>query len=179
MAQRSESSASRPDPAVVYYRGPGILVTSRRIHTGHGRFLVPELDRLHCEYEETRLPRQIALCGGLLALVLATPLAVAYGAVCLLCAGFAAAGGLGIALAVENRNNPTWMVLAARHHGTVVTLYSTADRREFGRVHRAVLRAVEANEEPEHFPGTDLMAVGGPRGRYATSRARPHPYDRR
>lgn len=179
MAHRSESPASRPEPAVVFYSGQGILVTSRNIYTGRGRFPVPDLDLIHCELRETRLPRQIALCGGGFVLAVATVLTFVYGVVCLLGAGLVAAGGLGIALAVENRNNPTWMVLVARHRGSLVPLYSTADRREFGRVHRAVLRAVEANEEPEHFPGTDLMAVGGPRERFATSRARPRPYDRR
>jgi hypothetical protein len=179
MAHQSESSASRPDPAVVFYSGPGILVTSRNIYTGRGRFPVPDLDLIHCEYRDTRLPRKIALGSGGFVLALAIPLTVVYGVVCLLCAGLVAAGGLGIALAVENRNNPTWMVLVARHQGRFVPLYSTADRREFGRVHRAVLRAVEANEEPGLLPGSDLMAVGAPRGRYATSRARPRPYDRR
>jgi len=179
MAHQSESPASRPDPAVVFYSSPGILVTSRNIYTGRGRFPVTELDRLHCAYRETRLPRKIALCADGLILALAVPLTLVYGVVCLLCAGLVAVGGLGIALAVENRNNPTWMVLVARHRGRFTPLYSTADRREFGRVHRAVLRAVEANEEPERLPGTDLMAVAAPRGRYATSRARPHPSDRR
>lgn len=180
MAQQSEFPASRPVPeAVVYYRGPDIVVTSRCIVTGHGRFLVPDLGDFSRVYEQTHVARKIALiCAGV-ELALATPLAAAYGAISLLCAGVVAAGGVGIAVTIDSRNSPAWMVLVAEHRGRLVTLYSTTDQRKFGQVHRAVLRAVEANERPEWRPGTDLMVAGDRRGRSAASRAHPRRYDRR
>jgi hypothetical protein len=179
MAQQSEFLASRSGPEVVYYRGPDILVTSRRIITGHGRFLVPELGDFSRVYEQTHVARKVALICAVLELALATPLAAAYGAISLLCAGFVAAGGVGIAVAVDSRNSPAWMVLVAEHRGRMVTVYSTADQRKFGQVHRAVCRAVEANDESAWLPGTELMVAGDRRGRSAASRAHPRRYDRR
>lgn len=171
--------AHQSGPETVYYRGTDIMVTSQRVDTRHGRFLVPDLDHIYREYEETLLPRKVALFCGALELVLAAPLAVAYGAIVLLCAGLLAAGGLGVAAAIESRNKPAWMVLTAKCRGRVVILYSGHDALEFGKVHRAVLRAVEANEVPERRSGTDLMVAAGQRGRSAASRALPRRSGRR
>jgi hypothetical protein len=180
MAQHSESSAFRSGPeVVVYYRGSDIVVTSRYIDTDHGYFLVPDLGGFCRVHEEAYPARKIALiCGGL-ELVLAALLAAAFGAIPLLCTGIVAAGGVGIAVAIDSRNNPAWMVLMAEHRGRVVTLYSTADRLEFGKVRRAVLRAVEANEKPARLPGTDVTIAGDRRGRSATSRSHPGRSDHR
>jgi hypothetical protein len=179
MTQQSDHSASQSGPTIVYYRDHNTLVTDRLIHTDHGRFLVSDLESIYREYEETHLALKIALYSAGFELVLAVPVAIAYGAITLLCAGFVAAAGVGTAAAVESRRNPTWMVLTAEHNGRVVTLYSTADHEQFGKVHRAVLRAVEANEKPELRPGTDLMVREAPHTRSGASRARPRPYDHR
>ncbi|MFF5081286.1 DUF6232 family protein [Actinoplanes sp. NPDC000266] len=179
MAHQSVSPASRPDPEVVYYPGPGIVVTSRRVDTDQGRFLVRDLGNIYREYEETHLARKIALfCGGV-EVALAVPLSVAFGAVSLLGAGLLAAGGVGVAAAVESRSRPSWMALVAAHRGRAVTLYSTNDHQRFDQVRRAVLRAVEAQETPTWPAVTDLTAVSGRPALPATSRSHPRRSGRR
>ncbi|XVV11195.1 DUF6232 family protein [Actinoplanes sp. CA-131856] len=179
MAHQSVSPASRPGPEVVYYPGPGIVVTSRRVDTDQGRFLVSDLSHICREYEETHLPFKIALFAGGVEMALAVPLAAAFGAVSLLAAGVVAAGGAGVAAAVESRNQPTWMALVAVHRGRVVTLYSTNDHQRFDQVRRAVLRAVEARETPTWPAVTELTAVSGRPELPATSRSRPRRSGRR
>ncbi|SNY50053.1 DUF6232 family protein [Paractinoplanes atraurantiacus] len=179
MAQQSVSPASRPDPEVVYYPGPGIVVTSRRVDTDQGRFLVRDLTHIYREYQETHLPFKIALfCGGV-EVALAVPLAAAYGAVSLLAAGVLAAGGTGIAAAIESRSRPSWMALVAEHQGRTVTLYSTNDHQRFNQVRRAVLRAVEAGETPTWPAVTDLTAASGRPALSAASRSHPRRSGRR
>jgi hypothetical protein len=45
------------------------------------------------------------------------------------------------------RRNPRWMTIEALHRGDPVTLYSTRDETEFGRVRRALIRAIERDRD--------------------------------
>jgi Family of unknown function (DUF6232) len=144
MALNSDTSAASQG-GWVHYRGPRIVVTSRYIENGTGRYLVRDLSLIKQVHGFAHPARMVALICGAIELVLAAPLAAAYGSAALLCAGFVSAFGLAAALLLDGRRNPRWMALRGVHAGRVVTLFSTRDQREFGQVKRAVIRAVEAN----------------------------------
>lgn len=46
-----------------------------------------------------------------------------------------------------SRRNPRSMAIEAVHRGDPVTLYSTRDETEFGRVRRALIRALERDRD--------------------------------
>jgi hypothetical protein len=142
------TSAANQGGWVVYYRGPGIVVTSWYIENADGRFLVRDLRliyRVHLFAHPTRI---VALICGAIELALAAPLAAVYGSVILLCAGFIAAVGVAAALLVDGRRNPRWMALGAIYDGRKITLFSSRNQQEFEQVRRAMIRAVEANRLP-------------------------------
>ncbi|MDG6100942.1 hypothetical protein Daura_01580 [Dactylosporangium aurantiacum] len=143
------ADVSSADRRVVYlYPGPRIVVTNRWIENAQGRFLVRDL-RPIIRAEVRAYPAwTMALIFGAIELLLAVPLAAVYGSAMLLCVGLASAVGLGIALLVDGWRNPRWMALVAVYRGQEITLFSTRDQQEFGKVRRAVIRAVEANGTP-------------------------------
>jgi hypothetical protein len=133
---------------VVYYRGPGIVVTSQYIENADGRYLVRDLRPIYRVQVFAHPTRTVALICGAIELALAAPLAAAYGSVILLCAGFIATFGVAAALLVDGRRNPRWMALRAVCGGRKITLFSSRNQREFEQVRRALIRAVEANRRP-------------------------------
>jgi hypothetical protein len=179
MAHNSDTSAARHHSETVYHPGPRILVTDRRIETAGRRFPVRELAEIQRIQKDTHPARTVALiCGGV-ELLLAVPLAAFYGAVSVLGVAFVIALGLGGAILVDSRSNPRWMVLVAHYRGQPVTLFSTRNRQEFEQVRRAVLRAVEADDEAWWATDQAVTVAGAPTGRSGSSRARRHPSDRR
>ncbi|MEV4507487.1 DUF6232 family protein [Dactylosporangium sp. NPDC049525] len=130
---------------IVYYPGPGIVVTNRFIETGNCRYLLRDLESITRISVNAHHALIMALIFGAIELALAAPLAAAYGSGMLACVGFATAFGLVAALVADSRRNPHWMALRAVHHGREITLFSSRDQDEFGKVRRAVIRAVEAN----------------------------------
>jgi hypothetical protein len=154
-------------------------VTDRRIETAGHRFSVRELSDIERIQEDAHPGRTVALlCGGV-ALLVAVPLAALYGAVSALGVGLVIALGLGGAILVDRRRNPRWMVLVAHYRGHAVTLFSTRNRQEFEQVRRAVLRAVEADDQAWWATGQAVMVAAAPTGRSGSSRARRRPSDRR
>jgi hypothetical protein len=145
MALDSGTSAGNRDGEVVLYRGPHAKVTSRWIRSAHGHFLIRDLSSADQVHVFGHPARTVALICGAIELMLAAPLAVAYGSAALLCAGFISAFGLATALIVDGRRNPRWMALRAIHQGRTVTVFSSRDQQEFGQVRRAVVRAIEAD----------------------------------
>lgn len=179
MAHNSDTSAAGHRSETVYHPGPDSVVTSVRIDTANGRFLVRDLARIQCVYEYAHPVRTIALiCGGL-EMALALPLAAAYGALSVVCAGLLAAAGIAAAIMADSHQNPKWMVLVAVHRGRAVTLYRSRDRQQFEQVRRAVLRAVQAAGRPEWGPGTAVMVPAEANERTGSDRARPRRYARR
>lgn len=45
------------------------------------------------------------------------------------------------------RSYPRWLTIEAVYRGDPVTLYTTRDETEFGRVRRALIRAIERNRD--------------------------------
>lgn len=143
------ADVSSADRRIVYlYPGPRIVVTNRWIENAEGRYLVRDLHPITRVEVHAYPAWRMALIFGAIELVLAVPLAAVYGSAMLLCVGLVSAVGLGVALLVDGRRNPRWMALVGVHRGREITLFSTRDQREFGKVRRAVIRAVEANETP-------------------------------
>ena len=141
MAPNPDSTITGRGSEIIYYPGPQVVVTSRRI----GDYPVGELTKIWCEHEYAYPARVVAMiCGGI-ELALAAPLALAFGAVLFLVAGVIAALSVAGAILLDGRRNPRWMAIRAEHRGRVVTLFSSRHRQEFGHVKRAVIRAVEAN----------------------------------
>jgi hypothetical protein len=132
----------------IYYRGPRIVVTSNYIENAGGRHQLHDLTRIGRVSLDAHPARTVALMFGAIELVLAVPLAVAYGSAALFCAGLVAGFGLAAALLADERRNPRWMALHAVSRGRWIVLFASRDRREFEQVRRAVIRAVEANHRP-------------------------------
>jgi hypothetical protein len=129
----------------VFYGGPRVVVTSRYIQNARGRYLVRDfevIDRVHVFAHPARTVALI--CGGI-ELALAAAVAASFGAAVMLCAGFAAAVGLAVAILADGRRNPKWLALRGVIDGRTVTLFSSPNPQEFEQVRRAVIRAVEAN----------------------------------
>jgi hypothetical protein len=132
----------------VFYSDPTITVTTRYVQTSQGRFDVADLHdvvrSLGYEYPGIK----VALVTGGIELVLAAALTVASHSWLMACAGFVAVLGVALGVLVDARRNPRWMELHARYRGHQVVLYASRDRTDFGRVHRAMIRAVESNRGP-------------------------------
>ncbi|WP_306213164.1 DUF6232 family protein [Actinoplanes sp. RD1] len=147
MAVHAHYEAPGHNGWAVYYRGPRIIVTSQYVETTAGRLPVRLLDDVRQIHVSNHSARVTALATAAVELGLAAPLAAASGSVALICAGAAAAAGTGVGALVDERRNPRWMALRATCQGRRVELFQTASKREFGQVHRAVLRAVELDRD--------------------------------
>jgi hypothetical protein len=148
MALNSDTSTADQGGQIVFYRGPGIVVTSRYIENSKDRYRVGDfhvIDRVHLFAHPART---VALICGAIELALAVALAAIYGAALLLGAGFIAAFGLAVAILLDGRRNPRWMALRGVLDGREVTLFSSRNQQQFEQVRRAVIRAVEVNERP-------------------------------
>ncbi|MFI7544673.1 DUF6232 family protein [Actinoplanes sp. NPDC049599] len=130
---------------MLLYSGPRIVVTDNRIITPGHTYLTAELGVLTRLLEFAHPARKVAMICGAIELVLAVALTPGFRAVGLLGVGLAAAIGLAVAILLDGRRNPRWMVLRAIHHGHLVTLFTSREHDEFEQVRRAVIRAVEAH----------------------------------
>ncbi|MFI7546489.1 DUF6232 family protein [Actinoplanes sp. NPDC049599] len=106
-----------------------------------GRSTSPAADQVR---EPARSQRNVAVVVALVELALAAPLALIVGSGVLLVAAILAASSLAIAILVDARRNPRWMSLTTIIRGRELTIFSTRDRREFERVRRALVRAIES-----------------------------------
>ncbi len=139
------SEASMGRRVIHYYRSPRIVVTSDDIENVDGYYLVRDLQLINRIHVNAHPARKLALILGAIELLVALPLAVAYGPVALLGAMLVAAAGLGVATQIDGRRNPRWMALHALYRNRDVTLFHSRNQQEFEQVRRAVIRAVEAN----------------------------------
>jgi len=147
MSSNSDTSAG----GRIYYQGPDIVVTSLYIQTLEDRYRINDLNVEGPRYFNAYPARVLALYCGIVGLLLAAGAALLYGsAELLLCTvGLVASIGLASAIWIDERRNPRWMELAAWHRGRRVILFASNDKRVFGQVQRAVVRALEANRRPQ------------------------------
>jgi uncharacterized protein DUF6232 len=169
MAQNSET---------VYHPGPRIVVTSRRIETTGGRFLVRDLDEFRCVYQGHPGRRIAMICAGV-ELAVAVIAAALAGAASIAIAGLVVAAVMGATIRAVGRGKPGWMVLLAEHRGHPVALFSSQNRQEFEQIRRAVLRAVEADAASRVVAGHEIMVAATLSGRSVSSRSPRRPSGRR
>jgi hypothetical protein len=134
---------------MVLYRSPELFITDRQFIVRYNprvRYAITELKNVHVVCEEIRHAGQAvaryvgawAIVMLVVALMLDSPTVLA---VALPTLGAAAAIGT---LSTRRR---TWE-LRARHRESDVCLFTSSDELRFGQVRRAVVRALEANEQP-------------------------------
>ena len=129
---------------VVYYHGPGITVTSWYVLNADGRYPAAMLAGARRVHVRTHPARTVALAAGAAELALAALVhPTALPAALLL-----AALGVTAGLVIDKRRSPRRMELWVTYRGGEVELFSSADRREFEQVRRAVIRALEVNRDP-------------------------------
>ncbi|GIF38771.1 DUF6232 family protein [Actinoplanes xinjiangensis] len=133
---------------VVYYRGPGIVVTSHYIENGEGRHRIRDLRAIRRAEAAARYAHALALVLGTVEIGLSAGLAVAYGSALVVVVGLVAAAATAAALVLGERRSSRWATLEATNGSRRVVLYRSRSSREFQRVRRAVIRAVEANRDP-------------------------------
>ncbi|MEV4281071.1 DUF6232 family protein [Actinoplanes xinjiangensis] len=133
---------------VVYYRGPGIVVTSHYIENGEGRHRIRDLRAIRRAEAAARYAHTLALVLGTVEIGLSAGLAVAYGSALVVVVGLVAAAATAAALVLGERRSSRWATLEATNGSRRVVLYRSRNSREFQRVRRAVIRAVEANRNP-------------------------------
>lgn len=137
--------ALNAETPIVYYRGPGIVVTSHYIDTGEARHRVRDLRSIQWEGARRQSAPLVAVVCGLLEVGLSVKLAVAYESLLLVGAGLFTAVATAIALILDERRSRRWATLEAISGDRRVILHRSRNAREFQQVRRAVIRAVEAN----------------------------------
>jgi hypothetical protein len=138
-----------PGPQIVYFRRPGILVTSQQVSVGQYRYQVGQLADL---MQARGATHPGAIVGLVIAVAEAPLVALLVGVVHTPAAWLLAVPALLIPCLVGFvcvRRWPAQYELLARYRGGQVILFSTRNEREFGQVARAVRRAIEAT------PGDD------------------------
>ncbi|GAA2561533.1 hypothetical protein GCM10010435_36650 [Winogradskya consettensis] len=133
---------------VVYYDGPGVVVTSWYVMNAAGRYPVTSLTEVRQVHLRSGGPRLTAVIAGATAVIVAVPLSVPFGYAALLVAAAAAVVGGIAAQVVDRRYNPRWMALWATHQGRDIELFGSSDKQQFEQVRRAVIRAVQINRDP-------------------------------
>ncbi|MFC4069746.1 hypothetical protein, partial [Actinoplanes subglobosus] len=78
---------------IVYYRGPGIVVTSHYIENGEGRHRIRDLRAIRRAEVAARYAHTLALALGSVEVGLSAGLAVAYSSPAVVAVGLIAAGG--------------------------------------------------------------------------------------
>lgn len=131
----------------VFYESADITITSWYVEVDGARVAVHELlGTTRCLTYRYPLVRSAAVAAGL-ELAIAVPFAVAYGSATMLCAGLVSACGAAVAAWGDSRRNPRYLELRATVRGRRVVLFGTRDKREFGQVWRALVRAAEDSRQ--------------------------------
>lgn len=147
MAINSDTAAAGQSGWAVYYRSPRIVVTSQYVENADGRYPLRMLGDIDRVVVRPYPAWKIALFAGCIEVAIAIPLAIAFGAAALLCAGFIAACGVVTGTLVDGRRNPRWMALTTTFQYERIELFSSRNSREFEQVRRAVIRAVEYDRD--------------------------------
>jgi hypothetical protein len=135
---------------MVLYRSPDLFITDRLFvvrRSPRARYAVAELRNVHVVCEEIRHAGQAlarymgawAVVMVVVSMLLDSPAVLA---LALLTLGASAAIGT-----LSIRRQRRWE-LRARHRNSEVCLFTSSDETAFGQVRRAVVRALEANEQP-------------------------------
>jgi hypothetical protein len=145
-----DPGTSRPRRSgwAVFYSDPAITVTTRYVQTTHARYEVAELHDVVRVLGYSYPGVRVALATGVVELVLAAALTIAARSWLMACAGVVAVVGMMVGVLVDTRRNPRWMQLWATYRGREVLIFCSPDRTEFGRVQRAMIRAVEGSRQP-------------------------------
>lgn len=129
---------------VAYYDRHGILVTNRHFCVGGYRYEVAALTQVRTARGSRHPGATAALVTAATEAVFVAPFATVIGAgTGLLLATVALSVPCGVGLYCACRW-PAHFALLATYRGHPVTLYLTRDEREFGRISRALRRAIEA-----------------------------------
>lgn len=148
MAVNFDTAARGQSGWAVYYRGPGIVVTSQFVMTSQSRHPVARLSDVRREVRLTYRARKRAAVAGATGTIFAAALGSAAGSPLLIVATVTAAGFLMAAATVaDHRDHPDSLALLATCEGRPIELYRSGDKREFAQVCRAVLRAVQLNQD--------------------------------
>lgn len=140
------SAESSRSVDVVYYRHDDIVVTSRYFTTDYTEYQVRELSRLERSERSPHPGVRLGLAFAVVGAVVAIPVLLVLDSL----------AGLAISVPfllipcltsyVCATRWPVEMELMARYRGRHVVLLRTSDRRKFGQVARALIRAQEALE---------------------------------
>lgn len=135
---------SRPRPASTLYAGRDIVVTRRWVLGHDFRYSIAELSSA-VRIPGTRHPSvHAAVFIASVDLLLLLPAALVAGGTAIFLLAIGAVIVAYLVAWVCERRWPPRHELWARHHGTMVRLFSSPDEQEFGQVSRAVLRAMES-----------------------------------
>jgi hypothetical protein len=136
---------SEPRRLTVHYISRKIAITSAYVEVADVRIAISDLQGVVCCLTYTYPTFKVSCITGCMEVVLAVPFATVYGSVLMLCAGFISGAGLALGALADARRNPRWLTIDADYRGRRITLLSTCDKREFGQVRRALIRALEDN----------------------------------
>lgn len=129
------------------YRSSEITITHRHVTVDGIRIPVGRLLPIErCLTFRYPMLRVAAVTGGI-ELAIALPIAVAQSSALMVGVGLLSAAGMLAGAWGDARRNPRRMEIHATVRGQWVVLYSTTDHREFGRVERALIRAVEHHRD--------------------------------
>jgi hypothetical protein len=136
-----------PRMRILYDQDP-VTVTNRYVRAGDLRVAIADLRSLTTREVPAYPLVKVAAATAGIELAVAVPLAVAHGSLPLLCAGALSGAGMALGALADSRRNPRLMFI----HADVgdrrqITLLATADKREFGQVRRALIRAMEEHRD--------------------------------
>jgi hypothetical protein len=134
----------------IHYVSNKITITSRQVDTGEIQVPIAELRAVVRCLTFTYPLFKVAVVTGGLEVAIAVSLATAFGSPMFLCAGVVAALGMWLGAWVDARRNPSFMVIEANVHGRNQVLFGTRDKREFGQVSRALMRALEDHQDTSY-----------------------------
>ena len=145
ISSRDGTSEQPQRPTIVFYRHDGLLVTSRFVAIDGYRYAISHLNDLTPAKGSIHPGVVAGIVTAAVEAAILTPLASALHRPL---AWFLAVTALLVpclvAVVCAVRWPPRWD-LYIRYRGRMVTVYSTRDHLEFGKVHRAVIRALEAH----------------------------------
>jgi hypothetical protein len=133
--------------STVFYRSADITVTSQYVQISDNRLKISDLRDVVCALGYAYPACKVALATGAIELALSAGLTIASRSLLMACTGALAVVGVMTGALVDAHRNPRVMELWGTCRGHVVMLYRSNDHTEFGRVHRALLRAMEIGSE--------------------------------
>ena len=147
LGPEAAGSGRRESRSRILYVSDQITITSVWVDVAGTRIMVAELQNVTAGLVSSYPLIKVAGLTVIVEAVIAVPLAVEFGSLAVLCAGFLSALGMAVGASVDARRNPRLLSLEAEVRGRWVTLFSTDDKTQFGQVRRAMMRAIEDYRE--------------------------------